>query len=241
VTDFPELQQALVDAARRRHAPRRRMWRVVRMALPVAATAAAVAAIVVLAGDGPSDERPATPPPTLEPNDVLSRNYAVFRQPPTSADELPDGKSFVPLNDRATEIDPDRARLLFERGDSRIYAVAASRTERAGERPGVCVLEFVGEAYERGSCTDIGDDPALGGRVLYLPFLVDGRAAIAALAADDIRELELEFPGGMRERHPFSDSALILPADPWPSGLQWRNAAGGSVSVELTPEERPMG
>jgi hypothetical protein len=232
VIDFPELQQALVDAAGRRYAPRRRAWRIVRVAVPAAAV---LALIVVLTGDRPSDERPATPSPTpvatLEPTDALSRNYEVFRRPPTSADVLP-GEPFVPLDARTTRVDPDRVRLLFERGDNRIYAVAATRTDR----PGVCVLQFVGDARGEGACTDV-NDPVLGGTVTWLPLLIDGSPAIAALAGDDISEFEVEFADGTSERPTLSDGAVLVPGEPWPTGLAWRTSAGGSAGVALAGEE----
>jgi hypothetical protein len=232
VTDFPELQQALVDAGHRRYAPRRRAWRVLRVAVPAATV---VALIAVLNGDRPSDERPAAPSPTpvatLEPTDALSRKYEVFRRPPTSADVLP-GEPFEPLDERSTRVDPDRVRLLFERGDNRIYAVAATR----GDGPGVCVLQFVGDMRGEGACTDI-NDPVLGGTVTWLPVLLDGETAIAALAADDIGEFEVEFADGTVERPTLSDGAVLVPAEPWPTGLAWRTRAGGAVGVDLAGQE----
>lgn len=236
MTDFPELQHALVDAARRRHAPRRRAWRVLRVAVPVAAV---VALIVVLAGERASDERSATPSPTpvatLAPTDALSRNYEVFRRPPASTDALP-GEPVTPPDEPGTEIDSDRARLLFERGDLRIYAVAATR----GEDPRVCVLPFVGDVQEEGRCHPVLENPALGGTVTFVSVLVDGAPEIAALAADDVPALEVEFPDGRVERHEFVNSAVLAPADPWPSALEWRNGAGGVVGVDLSTE-RPGG
>jgi hypothetical protein len=230
VIDFPELQDALVDAARRRHAPRRRARRVLSIGLPVAATAAAVAAVIlVLSGNPPSDEQPVTPVATLAPTDALSRMYEVFRRPPTTADALPPGP-------RDAKRDPDRARLLFERGNTRVYAVAAAN----GERPAVCVLWFAGEIRQDGTCSDIIENPALGGRVTFLPVLVEGRSAIAALASDDISELELEFGDGSKQTHRFADSALLAPAEPWPTDLSYRKDAGGLVGIELTAEERPV-
>jgi hypothetical protein len=233
MTDFPELQHALVDAARRRHAPRRRAWRVLRVAVPAAA---AVALIAVLAGERTSDERPATPSPTpaatLAPIDPLSRNYEVFRRPSARTDALP-GKPVTPPDEPGTTIE-NRPRLLFERGDSRFYAVQASRRDAS---PLVCVLQFVGDVQEAGSCNPVVENPALGGTVTWVPVLLDGAAAIAALAADDISELEVEFPDGTSERHPFAGGAVLVPADPWPSGLTWMNTAGHLVGVDLSTEQ----
>jgi hypothetical protein len=163
--------------------------------------------------------------------------YEVFRRPATGADELPALDSSAPLDEFGTTIDPDRARLLFERGDTRVYAVAASRRDR----PSVCVLEVVGEAQARSTCRLIEENPGLGGTVTYLPVLVDGRAAIAALGADDVHELEIEFPGGEVARHEFKNSTVLAPADPWPSGLHYVNDAGGSVFMDVLPEDNPAG
>jgi hypothetical protein len=233
MTNFPELQHALVDAARRRHAPRRRAWRVVRVAIPAAAV---VALIVALAGERTSDERPATPSPTpvatLAPIDPLSRNYEVFRRPSARTDALP-GEPVTPPDEPGTAIEPNRSRLLFERGDLRIYAVAATR----GGDPRVCVLPFVRDVQQEGRCHPVLENPALGGTVTWVPVLIDGTPAIAALAADDVSELEVEYSDGTSERHPFAGSAVLVPGDPWPSGLEWRNTAGALVGVDLSGEE----
>jgi hypothetical protein len=155
-----------------------------------------------------------------------------FRRPSARTDALP-GEPVTPPDEPGTTID-NRPRLLFERGDSRFYAVGATRTE---DSPGVCVLQFVGDVQEAGSCNPVNENPALGGTVTWVPVLSDGTPAIAALAADDISELEVEFPDGTSERHPFAGGAVLVPADPWPSGPEWRNTAGGLVGVDLSTEQ----
>jgi hypothetical protein len=143
----------------------------------------------------------------------------------------------APLDEWGTRIDADRARLLFERGNTRIYGVAASRRER----PALCLLEFVGDGLERSSCKVIEENPALGGAMSYLPVVVDGRAAIAALAADDVHEIVVVFGDGRREAHRFERDVALVPAEPWPTDLEYRNDAGGAVFIALEAEQRPEG
>jgi hypothetical protein len=128
----------------------------------------------------------------------------------------------------------DLARLT----DDDLLAATSGRPEVFGEfyaRHETAVREGQGD----GTCRHVNENPALGGTVAWLPVLVDGRAAIAALAADDVPELENEFGDGRVETQRFVDSAVLVPAEPWPSDLSWRNGAGGYVGVELTPEEHP--
>jgi hypothetical protein len=240
VSLYPELQTALVDAARRRYAPRRRALRIVRATVPVTVAVAAAAAGVWVAASGTPDGEQAVPPAaTVQPTDLLSRTYEPFRRPATPADKLPFMPDFSGAPANAITPDVKRARLLIERGDRRVFAVAASRTERSGERPGVCLFAFRGDRHENAACTDIGDPRST---VLHLPVRDEDSPgdAIAAMAADGVDELVVRLPDGSKERRAFVDHAAYIRLDQWPTGLEWTDPGGERRSVAITPEERPF-
>jgi hypothetical protein len=217
VIQFPELQDALVDAAHRRRAPRRAR-RLVRAAVPVAAAAAALAAVFWAAG-APDDEQPVQPAAT--PN-ALESTLAVFRRPATSADALPRG---VVSTSQSPRLDPERVRLVFERGERRGYVVAAT----IDGRPNTCLYVFRGEQEEGASCGDV--TPRGPGSVMYS--VSAPPLAVAAVAADGVDELELRFPDGSRERHRFADNGLYVPLDEAPVAASWIDPDGRTQQNEF--------
>ena len=94
MTDLPELQHLLIDAADRRTRRRRRRSAGARFA--VLAAAAVVAVVLLGRADDPDVEIPATPPatsrtPTPEPTvaaGAVESAYGVFRRPAIAADKL---------------------------------------------------------------------------------------------------------------------------------------------------------
>jgi hypothetical protein len=223
VIQFPELHDALVDAATRRRTPRR-AHRLVRAGVPVAAAAAAVAAVAWVSR-APDDEQAA--PPTATP-DMLERTLAVFRRPATTADALPAG---VVTTTHSPELDTDRVRLVFERGGRRGYVVAAT----IDGRPKTCLYVFHGEQEEGATCGEVA--PRGPDSVMYS--VSAPPLAIAAVAADGIEELELRFTDGSSRRHRFADNGLfVLLDDGVPSSAAWTDAGGLRHEIEL-PAIRP--
>jgi hypothetical protein len=241
VTEFPELQHALVDAAGRYHAPRRRALRLVRAAVPVAAATAAIAVgVVLVAGDDPGGEQAVPPVATVEPTDALSRTFELYRRPATADDKLPlTGERLEqfrrPDPTASARLDTERVRLLSADGDRRLYVIAAT----IQERPGACLVVFSGELQENGACSPIG--PRGDMSLLYLPLYDPSAPAgvIAAIAADGVEEMELRFSDGSSERRRFDGNVVYARLDRWPSGLAWTDPGGRTHTATLTPEEAP--
>jgi hypothetical protein len=92
MTEIPELQRALVEAAARRRRRRRRLR--LGSLLPVGLAFAAIAAALLIAvrAEGPAGQRPAataTPTPASTPIAAAARSFAVFRRAQTARDALP--------------------------------------------------------------------------------------------------------------------------------------------------------
>ena len=124
MTDFPDLQHALVDAARRRHD--RRAWaRRLGPLVPVtAAVAVAAAAAFFLIGRPADDERSAAP----NASRALARWYPVFRTPAGERDRLPlSGEALerFAVGPGGAQLDVTNTRLAAEEGSQRVYLVAA--------------------------------------------------------------------------------------------------------------------
>jgi hypothetical protein len=140
-----------------------------------------------------------------------------------------------------TKIDPERVRLLAANGDRRVYAVAASRPERQGDRPGVCLLRFLGSFQEAGACTDI-DEPSGRSTMLFVPVgdVYGPAGAIAAIVADGVDELVIHFRDGSRERRAFVDNSVYVVLDRWPARLSWTDPAGRPHSIPTPRDQRPL-
>jgi hypothetical protein len=235
---YPELEAALVDAARRRHSPRRRVLRLGRLAAPAGAVAAAAAVVWVLASGPPDSEQAVPPVATLAPTDQLSRTYEPFRMPATGSDRLPVSDAEIERLALVggAKLDPERVRLLASNGDRRVYAVAASRPE-----PGVCLLSFSDTFQEAAACTDI-DEPSGRSSMLFLPIgdAYGPAGAIAAIAADGVDQLELRFRDGSSERRAFVDNALYVLLDRPPERLSWVDPNGRSHSFRTSEDGRPV-
>ncbi|MBE2319693.1 hypothetical protein DVA67_027235 [Solirubrobacter sp. CPCC 204708] len=127
MTDLPQLQADLTDAATR-HRRRRRARRVT---MRVAVAAAVVAAVPLLVRDlGAADpERPATTPtPTVHgPMDTVEEAFAVFRRPATAGDKVPG----LEAGEESRFLGGSAAHpvWLVKRGDELCLAVRTTRNE----------------------------------------------------------------------------------------------------------------
>lgn len=156
MSDWPQLEQRLLDSARAR-SRRRRMPRL-RLLVPLVASLA-IAVIVVVAsrspqsGVVPADERAV--PTQQQAEHSLARDYGVFRRSTTSADALPLTAKQRTAMERGCAgatgspmcWHPETARLVHRGGDERFYLLQG-RT-----RDDLCLVGFIGHRGAGGSCT----------------------------------------------------------------------------------------
>ena len=160
MSDWPQLEQRLLESARAR-SRRRRVPRL-RLLAPLVASLA-IAVIVVVAsrspqsGVIPADERAV---PTQQAAHTLERDYGVFRRSTTSADALPlTAKQRTAMERGCTGSTgspmcwhPETARLVHRDGDERFYLLQG-RT-----RDELCLVGFIGHRGAGGSCTVANGD-----------------------------------------------------------------------------------
>ena len=232
MTEFPELQQALVDAARRRHGRAPRTWRLVRPVLVTGACAAAVAAVLMLSTSAPDDEQPAAP--AVAAGDPLEQYYDVFRRPATDADALPNVEDIrTGLGGRdGAAFDPTKARLLVEDGALQVFVAGASMQGL----PSICVFLFEDRRTDRSACILIGPQyepsdwevtggswPMRGG---------DGELFVAAVA-DGVDEVVLTFADDSTQRLAVRDNAVYARLGRRPVSFAYDDADGRRHAVEM--------
>jgi hypothetical protein len=238
VTEFPELQQALVDAARRRHGRAPRTWRLVRPVLVTGACAAAVAAVLMLSTRAPDDEQPAAP--AVATGDPLEQYYGVFRRPATDADVLPDVEHIrngLGGRDGAT-FDPAKARLVVEDGALQVFVAGAPMNGR----PSICVFLFEDRHTDRSACGLIAPPyqpsdwevtgsswPMRGG---------EGELFLAAVA-DGVDEVVLTFADDSTQRLPAHDNAVYARLERRPVSFAYNDADGQRHSEVMPPHTLP--
>ena len=200
--EFPELQQALVEAATHR---RRRAPQFVRPVL-IAATACAIAAAVLAITRQPNDERSANPAP-----DPLAA-YAVFKHAATPKDGLPASVAGMP------GLIVEQARLAERSGPWRVYLVSGTLESR----PSLCAFAVIGDRARYGC------DPA--GTVHAYPFPeADGEpGGVVATVPDGVEKVEFGFPGETFTT-PVENNLALVRLSPWPQGagtIGWTDSAG---------------
>jgi hypothetical protein len=203
VTEFPELQQALVHAAgRRRRAPR------LARPLIVAVACAAIAAAALTITRAPKDDERAAAPPA----DPLAA-YTIFQQPATDADEPPSAVTSMP------GLRIDQARLAESNGPWRLYLVAGALDGRET----LCAFAVVGERAR------FGCDPA-GAVHGYAFAWKDGDpGGVVAVVPDGIDLVAIGFPGRSALQAPVRHNTVLAWLKPWPEGagtIAWTDAAG---------------
>jgi hypothetical protein len=207
VTQFPELQDALVEAAGRYHTPRRRTWRAVRLAVPAVAVAlaAALAILVALPRSSPDTEKPA---PGATRADAFERQFSVFRRLRTAADAIP-----ASFHISAIPLQRDRGRLLGRDGDLRLFLVPTTRG-------GVCPLAFVGGRFHAGTCVSLAEatDAPMGDY---------GRGGtVAWVLGDELADMRLSLVDGSVLHTRISGNAVILRPGAPALSISWADASG---------------
>jgi hypothetical protein len=231
MSDFPELQHALVDAARHRYGRAPRAWRVMRPVAVAAVCAAATVAVITVAGT-PADDRQVNPPAARPELTPVERDFEVFRRPKTAADELPDLKAvmkrWTPREDRDT-INPRIGRKVVDDGHWQVFLNAA----RKSGAPAVCATVFYdGKLQQWAGCSlkypraEIGPKTPLGnGWVVadysFPPSTTDP-GAYMIIVADGVDELTYTYADGSTQVLPVKDNIVFVsPIDRWPTRLSW--------------------
>jgi hypothetical protein len=204
VTEFPELQQALVHAAGHRRAPR-----LARPLVVAVACAAIAAAVLLIAREPGNDERAAAPPA-----DPLTK-YAVFQRAATKADDLPSAVSGMP------GLDIDQARLAERSGPWRIYLVSGT----LDGRPSLCAFAVIGQRAR------FGCDPAGSVHGYGFPPGDGEPGGIVVVVPDGIAQIEVAFDGESFGTSVGRNAALIR-VDPWPGGAGTITWDGGEAPLK---------
>lgn len=201
--EFPELQQALVEAAGHR---RRRAPQLVRPVLIAAAACAVAVAAVLVITRPPNDERTAAPAP-----DPLAA-YAVFKHTATAADDLPSQVAGMP------GLSVDQARLAERSGPWRVYLVSGT----LDGRPSLCAFAVIGDRARFG-CDAAGTVRAYG-----FPEADGEPGGVIATVPDGIEKVEFGFPGETFTA-PVEHNLALVRLSPWPQGagtIGWTDSAG---------------
>jgi hypothetical protein len=217
VTEFPELQHALVVAGRRRYGRAPRAWRAARVALVAAAVCAAVVAIVAVTR-APEQERTAAPPA-----DRLTQDYGVFRRAATKADEPPTSVTGMP------GLGVEQARLADRSGPWRLYLIAGTLDGRHT----LCAFAMVADRARFGC-----DDP---GSVHGYAFAeADGDpGGVVAVVPDGVDEVTVAFGGETITAPVHDNAALVRTAPAGPGTITWADAAGASHTAPLRSGPAP--
>lgn len=208
MTEFPELQQALVTAAgRRRRAPR------LARPLVVAVACAAIGVAVIAIAEQPNDERVAAPP--IDPLD----HYAVFQRPEIRADEPPSAVSGTP------GLTIEQSRIVAISDPWRVYLVAGTLDSRRT----LCVFAVIGDRAR------FGCDPAGSVHGYGFPPSEGEPGGVVAAVPDGIRETEITWRDQAPVHAPVRDNAVLAPVDRWPGGPGTITWAGGDVPLKSGP------
>ena len=243
MTEFPELQQALVDAARRRHGRASRTWRLARPVLVTGACAAAVVvAVLMLSMGAPDDEQPAAPAvATGGPlEQLLEQHYGVFRRPATDADVLPDPQDVRNSlgGADAAAFDPTDARLAVVDGALQGFVVGATMNGK----PSTCMFLYEAGHSDRSACTllappyqpsdweVVGSDWTMRG--------AEGELFLAAVA-DGVDEVVLTFADDSTQRLAARDNAVYARLERRPVNYAYTDADGRRHSVDMPPHTLP--
>jgi hypothetical protein len=216
VTEFPELQQALVHAAGRRYGRAPRAWRVAR---PVLVAAVCVAAVVGALALNRDHEQERSAAPTVATTGELTRDYSVFRRPATNVDHLPTGMgSFGSIR-----LDEHRVRRVVKDGKFSVYLAGGTMTGREA----LCALLGDQTGAFRYGCNWLGIETDGGLR----PFVFkpgDGQAGvIVAVAQDGVDELLVTSADHSTVHVPVRDNvAFFVPGKTWPESVAWDGTDG---------------
>jgi hypothetical protein len=233
VSEIFELEQALVDAARRHHRrgvrgaarrARRRFGRPLRIAAPALAVVALAVVVVIIArlAAAPDPERAAAPPTA---RDAFQRGFAIFRRPARASDALSAQIAFSP------SWETQRARLLGTAGGQRAFAVPAGRD--------LCVVTSVSPNGVNSACTPV-TSIAEGERVLASRSrrVGDGRALVVVVVPDGVAEVRIELRDGTIADRRVSENAVFASLPSQAVSVSWTDPAGHAHAQRLGAGQR---
>jgi hypothetical protein len=212
VTDFPELQAALVEAAGRRRG-RRWAWRPVGGLIVVGAAVAAIALIAVL-GRSPDVEQPAPP---ARPHPTLRQRFEVFRRPRTAADRLPSNP------DRLGELKlrPQGSRRVAKQGGYEVFLVPT----RDGQ---VCIADYTARLADGAICSsrrELDDETNPLGQF--------GPDWVVYAFQDGVHDVRVVLADGTVVRPRLRDNAILVRVAEGPYSVTWIGASGEPHGIVL--------
>jgi hypothetical protein len=213
VTEFPELQTALVDAAGRRYA-RRRAWRPVGGLILVGAAVAAAVVLIAVIGRSPDIEQPAPP---AKPRVTLRQHFEVFRRPRTPADKLPSDVDTLGL----LKLRPGRSRLVAKQGRYEVYLVPT----RGGE---VCIADYTRGLPEGAICSSVADMADETN-----PLGQFGPDWLTYVLPNGVHDIRVVLADGTVVRPRLRDNAILVRVPEAPYSVTWVGAAGELHGIVL--------
>jgi hypothetical protein len=220
MTEFPQLADALDQAARRHYAPSR--LRPVRRVLRPLAAVAAVAAVATFLlrqdAEVPPDERPVRPATVT---DTFGKDFAVFRRPRRQSDEMPSRRAFESAPGMKG-LDPGQSRLAARLGEHRLYLVPIP-----GREPSLCMFVFIGDRPASAGCTTLrhGADERTPMASLGRPRR--GRPGMTdAVFPDGVRDVRLTLANGDVLSPEVSANALLVAHDERVTSMTWTGPSG---------------
>jgi hypothetical protein len=231
VSEIFELEQALVDAARRHHRrgpagaarrARRRLARPLRIGLVPIALVVLVLLVIAIARTAapPGEERPvATPTASPVPGiEDVRRTFGVFRRPRRATDALPAGV-FRGRRQALTE----ESRLVAREGRLRLWIYPALATNGA---VGLCDVVRLGKTGG-GSCTAL-ESAASESRPMSMwsPPRRGRPGYVSAIFPDGIDEVRVTMRGGTVVTRTVRSHAVLLPLTQMVTSMSWTGPTG---------------
>lgn len=228
MSDIPELEHALVEAARRHYRrgatgaarrARHRLARPLRFAaapLVLAAIAVAVVAVARVAAP-PRAERPTDAPATTPGFVELQRAYGVFRRPRRTSDALP-GR--IPLS---PYYDAEGSRQVGTAGGQRAFVIPA-RDVRG--KPDLCTLTTVASTGVNGRCAPFVSTYGDGVLVSRSRRVSDGAPLLLAVFRDGVTMATIRLRDGSRIKRAVRDNAVFALLPSRAVALSWTDGRG---------------
>jgi hypothetical protein len=218
MTDLPQLQQLLVEAADRRI---RRPRHALRLTLVFAVLGLAVLVVTNLPQDAADREVPATPPATATPTptavskNAVERAFGVFRRPARSQDD----PGQLPRAWRGT------TRRIASTGEADVFLILAGNN--------LCMWTRSGRRGGGGGCGPRGSYLA-GHRVIGSFSDDDGPSMIALAFPDGVHEVTLTLANGTRATYPVKDNGFARAVPARLARLDWIAPDGKAMSQQLS-------
>ena len=223
MTDVPQLEALLVDAARRHRRARRVRRSAFRVFVPVAVVALAFVIVPWIGREARERELPAktpTPAPTIAANPTTIKSaYGVFRRAPRAADELPNAKR----GDVIRRIAATRSANVFlvQRGSQLCLVTTDDRRRIAGTSCGPAASYLDGHRLIGTFSDEKGPSP------------------IAFAFPDGVRSVRLTLENGDVGTYPVTTNGFARDLPARPVKLEWTAPDGSAQSSEFHAAPTP--